>query len=196
VFHGWNSIITGNGRVDLLGTARMRGAKIHIPVANMVWQNKSPIWSCALDNQLPHGVDLVKLDFDLVLLGSKQSDADPVVGKVEVQRVAEQFDGTTSLLFPLRNWTDTDIWDFIRSREIPFDTNRYVESVDGAIMDDVSYSEHSENLPVCTACVNPANHGQVWCPKFNKSIPCVANTFLRRNYPPLRPEGLPEIVAL
>jgi len=196
VFHGWNSIITGNGRVDLLGTARTRGSQIHIPVANMVWQNESTIWSCALDNQLPHGVDLIKLDFDLVLLGSKQSDADPVVGKVEVQSVAEQFDGRTSLLFPLRNWTDSDIWDFVRTREIPFDTNRYVVSAAGTIVDDLTYSEHSENLPVCTACVNPANHGEVRCPKFNKSILCRAGSLQHRNYPPKPRDGMPEVVAL
>lgn len=196
VFHRWNSIIAGNGRVDLLGTARARGSKIHIPVANMVWQNDSKLWSCALDNQLPHGVDLIKLDFDLILLGSKQADADPVVGKVEVQNVAEQFHGKTSLLFPLRDWTDGDVWDFIRAREIPFDTDRYVESTGGNIVDDSTYPEHSEYLPVCTACVNPANHGEVWCPKFNKSIPCRADSLQHRNYPPKPREGVPEVVAL
>jgi len=196
VFHRWNSIIAGNGRVDLLGTARARGSRIHIPVANMVWQSESKLWSCALDNQLPHGVDLIKLDFDLVLLGSKQSDVDPVVGKVEVRNVAEQFGGKTSLLFPLRDWTDDDIWDLIRSREIPFDSNRYVESTTGTFVDDTTYSEHSEYLPVCTACVNPANDGEVWCPKFGKSMPRRAGTVQHRNYPPKPREGVPEVVAL
>jgi 3'-phosphoadenosine 5'-phosphosulfate sulfotransferase (PAPS reductase)/FAD synthetase len=194
VYHGWNSILAGNGRVDLIGTAQIRGAKIHLPVANMVSDPKSEIWSCALDNQLPHAVDLIKFDFDLVLLGSKQGDVDPVVGKVAVKNVVEHSDRQASLLFPLRDWTDDDVWQFIHAKHIPYDTKRYIKSPDG-MADDVAYPEHSEYLPVCTACLNPANQAEVWCPKLNKMIPSVNSGIKRQSYPPRFSKGIPEVVA-
>lgn len=196
VMHRWNSIIIGNGRVDLLGTAASNGSRIHIPVANMVSPDEKRFWFCALDNELPHGVDLIKLDFDLILLGSKRTDEDPVVGKVDVQHVVEYAEGKPSLVFPIKDWTDVQIWEFISAYGIPYEKERYTGSSSVSMVDNVHYPEHSEHLPVCTACINPANSDKVWCPKLRKTIQKRHTPIERRSYPLRSTSGIPEVVAL
>ncbi len=196
VYHGWNSTIAGNGRVDLLGTVRVGNTEIHIPVANMLTECSTEPVLCALDNEIAQGADLASLDFDLVLVGTKRDDVDPVVGPVQLKEGFEENPGGPSLFFPLCEWTDADVWAYLIERDVPFDTARYLGATADSITDDVSYPMHPEYLPVCTACLNPVFGDEVFCPKVGAVIPSRAVRVLRRSYPPKQNPNRPEIVAL
>lgn len=195
IYHRWNSIICGNGQVDLVGTIRVRGSQIHMPVANVRQHEHAGHWLCALDNKEAPEAELMRCDFDLVLLGSKNGDVDPTVGAISVPNTVEVSDDGVALMFPLRIWSDRDVWEFIRERGIPFDGTRYKVSEGGAICDDPTFGEHPEYLPVCTACVNPANTEVVWCPKAGEEIPSCGRSVIRREFPIRRQEGSLEVVA-
>lgn len=195
--HAWDSMIAGNGRVDLIGTVRIATARIHIPVANLVWSEDSGSHICALDNEMPvSGVPLVERAFDLAILGTKEGDTDPVVGAVRLAEVVDRYKDRTALLFPLRKWTDDDVWAFLLRYHIPFDRSRYVQTYDGALVDDLKYAGHPELLPVCTACINPALKDSVWCPKVQHTVASRTAVVKRRQYPSRSHDGVPEIVAL
>ncbi len=181
--HAWNFVIAGHDRVDLLGTIRIRDVLIHMPVANMQFAEETTNWSCALDNEMDCDRDLAQMDYDLILIGSKQGDIDPVVGHVRVPKMHERSASGTTLLFPLREWSDTDVWDFLHCRAIPFDHDRYRRTRDGEMFDETALPLHPEYLPVCTACINPADRGSVWCAKWRQEIPSRAGEVVERQYP-------------
>jgi 3'-phosphoadenosine 5'-phosphosulfate sulfotransferase (PAPS reductase)/FAD synthetase len=109
-----------------------------------------------------------------VLHGHKSSDVDPFEGHVPLNASAAIVGGIR-VVFPLRDWTDADIWDFIESERVPYQKTRYQdreELIDKWLNNDYIHA--------CTACIDPREKRQtVYCPKLRIQVPNVGGKVLR-----------------
>jgi hypothetical protein len=97
--------------------------------------------------------------WDLLLIGQKSADEEGVLGcdvvKGDINKIPDVF-------FPLRDWTDEDIWGYIKSFAVPFQTDRY--GADGAEFPDKT--NNPDWIPACVRCVDRRRtEAFVPCPK-------------------------------
>jgi 3'-phosphoadenosine 5'-phosphosulfate sulfotransferase (PAPS reductase)/FAD synthetase len=120
-----------------------------------------------------------------VFIGHKNSDVDPYEGPLPLKedRVAVMRAGVDAV-FPLRHWTDNDVWDYIEANHVPYDQRRYFKR--GEVYDKWLNPDY---VHACTACIDPREtRNTVPCPKLNGA--------LVRNLGPtvLRMEKLPDYI--
>jgi hypothetical protein len=114
--------------------------------------------------------------WDLYLCGHKSSDVDECDGPVPLS--VELFHGPPDVAFPLRDWSDEDVWDYIRRERVPIQEERY-NRVTGKLREG---HEHFSNdyITACVRCLDPRMGSMVSCPKLNGAmIPNVSAKFPR-----------------
>jgi 3'-phosphoadenosine 5'-phosphosulfate sulfotransferase (PAPS reductase)/FAD synthetase len=115
-----------------------------------------------------------------VYSGHKSSDVDQFEGKVALtcDRVIL---GGVNLVFPLRHWTDDDVWDYIEENHIPYDKRRYQDRKE--LPDKWLNPDY---IHACTACIDPRNttDKEVFCPKLRENVPNLGSKVLQVNIRP------------
>jgi hypothetical protein len=135
-----------------------------------------------------------------IFIGHKSSDLDPFEGQLPLKHDAALVGGV-SLVFPLRHWTDADVWEYIEEHHVPYDKRRYAKRENPRISDgnvnEIRIRKYEnvadtwlnpDHLHACTACVDPRETAQqVKCPKTGGMVP---------NWGPqvLRLEELPDYI--
>ncbi len=102
----------------------------------------------------------VTLPWDVILLGSKASDKDKTVSPTGfTTEISVGPAGSPSVAFPLRDWSDEDVWSYSRQHGVPQITARYAGE----------RSANSDDYPACYRClVNGAD--EVDCPRLGVRI--------------------------
>jgi hypothetical protein len=121
--------------------------------------------------------------WETVFIGHKSSDVDPYEGPVPLKADRVETAGVNAV-FPLRHWTDQDVWDYTELNAVPYDKRRYVNR--GEFSDKWLNPDY---IHACTACIDPrVNSKTVLCPKLGGE--------LVRNMGPtvMRMETLPDYI--
>jgi 3'-phosphoadenosine 5'-phosphosulfate sulfotransferase (PAPS reductase)/FAD synthetase len=114
-----------------------------------------------------------------VLIGHKSSDVDPYEGAVPLKSDTAVV-GHTKIAFPLRDWTDTDVWEYIEKHKVPYDKRRYHGR--GELADKWCNPDY---IHACTNCVDPREtQDTVWCPKFKRQVRNLGDEVLRLEVKP------------
>ena len=158
------ALVHGNNRIDVCETYCVGDGKIKVMRGTEPFENGKP-WVCGKE-WLNRPKAFVVSDFDVLLSGHKSSDNDPVAGPIPLEVDVKQLGATTSMWFPLRNWTDEDITDYIATNVIPFDHNRYDENV--VSKDDKQFN--SDYFHACFRCVDKRQGKFVNCPKLGIDV--------------------------
>lgn len=116
---------------------------------------------------------LITFPWTTVFMGHKSSDVDPFEGPVPL-KVDKVTIGGVQLVFPLRHWSDADVWDYIESNHVPYDRRRYQ---DRAELPDKWLNP--DYIHACTRCMDPREAEKVLCPKTGKEVPNVSAQVLR-----------------
>lgn len=144
-------------------------------------------WVCGLHDVLYRPKGGINYPWDLVFHGHKSSDTDPLYGAVPLTADAQQTPGAPLTVFPLREWTDADVWEYLQSHDVPWQTDRYVK-VKGSLHEREDKTGNPDYLPGCTRCMDRENPATVFCPKLGMSI---NNVGARLDYQPVpRPDYL------
>jgi 3'-phosphoadenosine 5'-phosphosulfate sulfotransferase (PAPS reductase)/FAD synthetase len=88
--------------------------------------------------------------------------------------------GGVRVAFPLRDWTDNDVWEFIEENHVPIPENRYENRMD---REDTWYN--NDHIHACVSCCDPrekASH--VYCPKAKKMVANVGDRVLQLHVRP------------
>lgn len=102
----------------------------------------------------------------VVFHGHKSSDVDPYDGPIPLGADHIEAAGV-SLVFPLRHWSDRDVWDYIEANKIPCDRRRYKDRQE--LEDKWANPDY---MHACTTCIDPRNSAhKVFCPKLQQDIP-------------------------
>ncbi len=110
--------------------------------------------------------------WDLAFVGNKSCDVDRILGEVRLTTDFQDNAPNCSFAFPLRYFTNADIWEYTVSENLPIDRKRYNEK-DG-------WKEHADDstnpdwFTACTLCMSPDSPSEVLCPKTNRMIPNVS----------------------
>jgi hypothetical protein len=130
-------------------------------------------WVCAIDIlDRPKQTHLECKPFDAVWIGHKGCDSDPILGGDVGTRIdARVIPGDATMMFPLRDWTHDDVWEYIETRAIPFDLARY-ERVDGKWREKENKLNNIDYVHACTRCLDRRADAPrfVECPKLGMTI--------------------------
>lgn len=105
-------------------------------------------------------VNFYKYRWNLTFSGHKASDIDPMLGGMRLEDMVRPI-GRTVLFYPLKNWSDEDIWDYIHKYKVPYNVKRYDEN---------NNTCNNDYYECCYACVNPDREDDVFCHKDNKTV--------------------------
>lgn len=118
-------------------------------------------WVCGLQLlQRPTGT--FNYPWDAVFVGHKDSDVDQIAGSVKLNVDVKMNAGRgPDLLFPLKSWTDEDIWEYTDAYDVPQQWDRY---------DRVKRTEKPDkwtNSDYANVCINCCD-----CRVKEASVPC------------------------
>lgn len=109
-----------------------------------------------------------------VLIGHKSSDVDPYEGAVPLACDNVEI-AKANLVFPLRHWSDDDVWNYIEANHVPYDRARYANRAEIA-----DKWQNPDYLHACTACIDPREEAvTVYCPKTGQMVENVGSKSLR-----------------
>jgi hypothetical protein len=113
--------------------------------------------------------------WNLALIGHKNCDIDQFDGPVPLKSDLVEMEGMPALGFPLKDWLDEELWEFIEHRRIPVQYGtRYVERKE------IDFKDfNNDYLEACTACIDPRNDTKVFCPLVNREIQNVSGNVLK-----------------
>ena len=101
--------------------------------------------------------------YDVCFSGHKSSDVDQIAGEVKLHTDLHVTGVGPSLAFPLRHWTDEDVWKYTEDNKLPVDSLRY----DAANRREWGGKHsNSDYFSVCIKCIDRRNkEASVYCPK-------------------------------
>jgi 3'-phosphoadenosine 5'-phosphosulfate sulfotransferase (PAPS reductase)/FAD synthetase len=121
---------------------------------------------CGLNDWLMRPKGIVGTPWDTVFIGHRSADIDPFEGAVPLKSDETKIGGVR-VVFPLRDWTDDELWDYIEANHVPVQETRYKNRVEFNNKWYINDYTHA-----CTACVDPRNKAEsVFCPKLKKGVP-------------------------
>ena len=111
---------------------------------------------CAVEKLGAPVQNQVSLMRDLAFIGHRNDDVDPTFGAVPLKDyVAESENGDFRYVYPLKDWTEHDIWTASHIHKIPQNTARYV---------DRDMSQNNDYYPMCSNCLRN-DEAEVFCPR-------------------------------
>ena len=158
-------IESGKPRFDLVKGYEMAPHKILLLFLGTEHPKDGEPYTCGLDAlQRPTG--RFNFPWDSVFHGQKSSDIDLIKGQVPLAQDVVRPDGAPWQFFPMRDWTDADVWNYLESEGVPNDDSRYIKS-NASWQHKNDKSQNADYYPVCLNCVNRHLSDTVHCPKLN-----------------------------
>jgi hypothetical protein len=118
---------------------------------------------CGLDClQRPTG--RFNFPWDAVFHGQKSADVDLIKGQVPLAQDVVRPDDAPWQFYPMREWTDADVWSYLESEGVPNDPTRY-QKIHNTWQHNPDKSSNADYYPVCFNCVNRHAGPVVHCPK-------------------------------
>ncbi len=118
---------------------------------------------CALHDLYLKPTGTFNYPWDIVFVGHKSCDTDPIYGAVPLAADFARNIGSASGAFPLRDFTDEDVWAYHGRFNLPIHHERY-EQVDGAWRERDDKRHNPDYFPACWACMVP-DGSAVACPR-------------------------------
>jgi hypothetical protein len=118
---------------------------------------------CGLD-ALNRPTGTFNFPWDSAFHGQKSADVDLIKGAVPLAQDALVQAGVPTQYYPMRHWSDADVWNYLEAEGVPNDETRYEKS-GGAWRHRKDKSANSDYYPVCWNCINRHLGDTVYCPK-------------------------------
>jgi 3'-phosphoadenosine 5'-phosphosulfate sulfotransferase (PAPS reductase)/FAD synthetase len=131
---------------------------------------------CGLERLYGRPTARVATPWDLCFVGNKDGDPDAYLGKFRLHADVAPQTEATSLCFPLRHWSDAQVWAYIEEHGLPVHHERYEKRPDGVWQQRADTSHNPDTLEACTRCmrVGEGPGATVWCPKLEAEVPVIA----------------------
>ena len=111
--------------------------------------------------------------WNVAFVAHKDCDEDQIFGVVPLRSRVVYRDQGPDYVFPLKEWTHDDVWDYTEKHKLPFQADRYNIKERKEWPDKKTNSDWYE---VCLRCVDKRIEGQtVFCPKMQRQLINVAN---------------------
>lgn len=124
---------------------------------------------CALDEIYGKPTGVFNYPFDAVFHGHKSVDSDPIIGDVPLQADVAHNVGSASAIYPIRHFTNEDVWRYIEENNIPVHDTRY-EKIDGQWRERDDKTDNPDYISCCYSCMSRRTGNNVHCPKLGCSV--------------------------
>lgn len=170
------------GRVAEVINLHRAGARVTYLPTGLRPRVEGEPWLCGLfDLYLKPRCREYQYPWDLAFIGHKDTDVDPVLGEVPLKTRLVVYPGesTPAFAYPLKDFTDEDVWEYTRVFGLPVNQLRYDPAREGhPERDDITYNP--DYFRTCTACMDRDTVGQqVACPRYSSVVPNVSATISR-----------------
>lgn len=160
-------------RVDIMEYYQINSTAAPSPQFAMVARGtlkpeKNLPFLCALETFLARPLGTYNFPWDCLIMGHKSSDDDPTVGKVPLSVDRLQVENAGAILFPIREWSDTDVFEYHEKHDVPHDGTRY--DVKNRKVKDLANLSNSDYFHTCTKCCDPTSASFVRCPKYDVDV--------------------------
>lgn len=160
-------------RLELVAEYSFGHGRLHVPI-----NTEEPVprrdFVCGYQWLIRPKIALANFPWSVVFIGHKSSDVDPYEGQLPLAS-AEVKTESVRLVFPLREWTDEDIWQYTEEHKVPYDKRRYAGRT--AVVDT---SDNPDFIRACTRCIDPRESAEsVDCPKLGEKVPNVGGQVLQ-----------------
>jgi hypothetical protein len=106
--------------------------------------------------------------WDVAFVAHKDCDSDPIYGLIPLHSNIVYRDEGPDYVFPLKEWTHDDVWDYTELHQVPIQADRY-DVANRREFPDKTFN--SDWYPVCLRCVDKRTPGAtVFCPKMKRNI--------------------------
>lgn len=163
----------GNGHLDVVNYYQIGSKTCYLPT-ELHSEDRGPDTVCALTDIYGKMTGTVNYPFDLVFHGHKASDADPILGRVPFFADVVLNVDAPNAAYPIRHFTDEDVWRYIEENEIPIHHERY-EKRDGKWGDSEDKNQHPHYVSCCYACMSKNTGNNVHCPKWGLTVSNVSS---------------------
>lgn len=134
---------------------------------------------CGLRDVYGRPTGTFKFPWDAVFHGHKSTDVDPVIGAVPLHADYALNAEAASAVFPLRSWTDADVWAYLEASGMPLPTDRYIK-LESGWKDRADQQHNPDYITACTACMRSAGPRAVPCPRLAGQLVQNVSSQLRR----------------
>ncbi len=157
-------MIRKDGQIEVINYFSIGKYTIEVPTEIAPYKENEK-YLCGLLDMYLKPLGHFEFPWDAMFIGHKSTDVDPLRGAVPLLKDEHQHDASSPIFcFPLRHFTDEDIWDYTEKFGVPQNMLRY--------SGDELYN--NDRYPACTACMNPDSPEIVFCPKAKMNIPNVS----------------------
>lgn len=170
-----------NGETEIVNHYQIGGSYVYLPTGLRPQSHGRTI--CALEDIYNKPTGTFNYPFDVAFHGHKSSDVDPVLGAVPLKVDMSLNPISASAAFPIRHFTDEDVWRYIEENNVPVHHERY-EKVDGQWREREDKTHNPDYINACYACMTKAaTKTGADCPRFGCRVSGVYEQ-LRINQPP------------
>ena len=136
------------------------------PTENEIHQGR---YLCGLTDVLQRPCGSFNWSWDSAFHGQKSADVDLIKGGVPLMQDVRRVDDSPTQLFPMRYWTDDDIFDYLEAEGVPMDPTRY-DRATGKWGHKQDKTHNADYYPICWNCVNRHISSPVYCPKLRSEV--------------------------
>lgn len=129
---------------------------------------------CGLADVLQRPCGSFNWPWDSAFHGQKSADVDLIKGAVPLMQDVRRTPDSPTQLFPMRHWTDDDIYDYLEAEGVPMDPTRY-DRASGKWGHKQDKSHNADYYPICWNCVNRHLSSPVHCPKLRSEVNNIAH---------------------
>jgi hypothetical protein len=113
-------------------------------------------------------VGTFKFPWNAAFVGHKDCDEDQIFGAIPLHSKIVYRDEGPDFIFPLKEWSHADIWDYTEHFDVPIQADRY-DVANRREWPDKTFN--SDWYPVCIRCVDKRTPGAtVYCPKMKRNL--------------------------
>ena len=153
----FRSAIAKGDHVEIVDSYQFApGAFLHLPIEAEPDHEPGPGSHCAVEKLNEPTSDEAR-DFDAVFIGHRSDDVDPAHGPIPLKREVAEAAGVR-FVYPLKNWSEGDVWDASRILNVAQNAKRYAEK---------RMDWNADYYDLCTKCLKKGERDHVICPKTN-----------------------------
>lgn len=129
---------------------------------------------CGLTDVLQRPTGSFNWPWDSCFHGQKSADVDLIKGAVPLMQDVRRTPDSPTQLYPMRHWTDDDIFTYLEAEGVPMDPTRY-DRATGKWGHKQDKSANADYYPICWNCVNRHLSSPVYCPKLRSQVNNIAH---------------------
>lgn len=163
----------GGSDVEVVNYYQVGTKTVYLPTG-LRHEDKGAATLCALTEIYGKLTGSVNYPFDLVFHGHKASDNDPILGKVPFFADVALNSDAPNIAYPIRHFTDADVWRYIEENDIPIHHERY-EKRDGEWVEKDDKTHNPDYIGCCYSCMSKNTGNNVHCPKWGLTVSNVSS---------------------